>query len=90
MNCIRFSDFMNKTAIIKTFNSHDSNITYIRTQHQQIIATITNRFFKFQVMIKTPLVAGNTVITLTNIISFTKSIPSQHNIFKTNLSNSKN
>ena len=33
MNCIRFANVMNNTAIINTFNSDNINISNIKTQH---------------------------------------------------------
>ena len=65
---------MNNTAIINTFNSDNSNIASIKTQHQQILTTITNGFVKFEPMIKMSIVIDNTfftVIHFSNIISFT-------------------
>ena len=37
--------------IINTFNSDNSNIAKIKTQHSQIMTTITNRILKFEPMI---------------------------------------
>ena len=65
---------MNNTAIINTFISDNSNITSIKTQHQQILAAITNGFVKFEPMIKMSIVIDNTfftVIHFSNISSFT-------------------
>ena len=69
MNSFRFSNVMNNTAIINTFNSDNRNIAYIKIQHCQIMAIVTNRILKFKPMIKKPVVADNilfTVITFTN------------------------
>ena len=44
-------------------------MAYIKTQHCQIMAILTNRILKFKPMIKKPVVADNilfTVITFTN------------------------
>ena len=43
---------MDNTTVINTFNSDKSNMTYIKTQHRQIIATIGYRILKFELMIK--------------------------------------
>ena len=51
MNCFRFGNFMNNATVVKTFNSNNSNITYIMTQLCQILATITYRIMKFEPMI---------------------------------------
>ena len=38
----RFIHAMNDTTITNSFNNDNSNISRIKTQHRQIIATITN------------------------------------------------
>ena len=46
---------MNKAEKINTFksdNTFNSDTGNIKTQHQQIMTTITNRFLKFKPMIK--------------------------------------
>ena len=43
---------MNNTTITNNFNSNNSNIVYIKTQHDQIVTTIPNRIVKFKPMIK--------------------------------------
>ena len=43
---------MNNTTIINTFNCDDSNIANIKTQHGQVMTTITNRILKFKPKIK--------------------------------------
>ena len=45
---------MNNTTITNNFNSDNSNIVYIKTQHHQIVTTIPNRIVKFKPMIKKP------------------------------------
>ena len=70
MNCFRFGNAMNNTTVINTFNCDNSNITYIKTQHCQIMATITYRILKFELMIKKPIVTNYTfftAITFSNI-----------------------
>ena len=37
-NCFRCVNVMNNTTIIKTFNSDNSNIAYIKTQHMAMMA----------------------------------------------------
>ena len=74
MNCIGFANVMNNTIIINIFNSDNSNISKIKTQHHQIMTTITDRILKFKPMIKTSVVANYTsftAITFSNISSFT-------------------
>ena len=64
---------MNKTMIINTYNSDNSNIANIKTQHQQIRSTITNRFLKFELMIKILIMVDDaffTVIAFSNFNSF--------------------
>ena len=43
---------MTNTTIINTFNSDNSNIAYINTEHCQIMTTIADRMLKFKPMIK--------------------------------------
>ena len=71
MNCFRFANFINKTAIINTFNSEKSNVTDIKPQYRQFMTTIKKRILKFKPMIKMPITADNTFFT---VISFTGSI----------------
>ena len=40
------------TTIINIFNSDNSNITYIKTQHSQIMAIITYIILKFESVVK--------------------------------------
>ena len=73
MKCVRFANAMNNTTIIDPFNSDNSNIANIKTQHCQIKKTITNGILKFKPTIKQPIVADNiffTVITFNRINSF--------------------
>ena len=51
---------MNNTAIIKPFDSDNSNIANIKTQ---IMTTITDRILKFEPMIKKPIIANYTLFT---------------------------
>ena len=64
---------MNNTTLISTFNSDNSKIVNIKTQHQQITTIITNRFLKFKSITKIPILTNYiffTVITFSNINSF--------------------
>ena len=73
-NCFRFAKIVNKTTITNTFNSDNSNIAKIKTQHRQIMTTVTNGLLKFKFMIKRPVMANYTfffVITLCNIYFLT-------------------
>ena len=70
MNCIRFANTINNTKIVNTFNNDNSNIANIETQRQQIITTITEKFLKFRLMIKIPIVANYTFLT---VITFSQS-----------------
>ena len=54
---------MNNTVIINTFDSDNSNIAYIKTQHRQTMATIAYRILKFEPMIKKSIVANQTFFT---------------------------
>ena len=64
MNCVRFANFMNNAAVIKTFNIGNSNITYIKTQPCQLLATITYRIMKFKPVIKKPIMINYTFFTV--------------------------
>ena len=73
INCFGFANVMNNTIIINTFNSDNSNIANVKTEHHQIITTITNMILKSKPMIKEPIMAGNklfAVITFSRINSF--------------------
>ena len=70
MNCIRFANTINNTKIVNTFNNDNSNIANIKTQRQQIMTTITEKFLKFKLMIKIPIVANYTFFT---VITFSQS-----------------
>ena len=73
MNCFRFADVIDNTATINTFNSENSNIAKIKIKHCQNMTTITNGIFKFEPVIKKPIVANYTfltAITFSNISSF--------------------
>ena len=63
---------MNNTTV-NTLNSDNSNIAKIKTQHRQIMATITNGILKFEPMIKIPIVANYTFLLL---LPLATSIPS--------------
>ena len=55
---------MNNTTIINTFNSDNNNITCIKIQHRKIMANIRYKILKFELMIKKPIVANHTFITV--------------------------
>ena len=50
---------MNNT-IINTFNKYNSRIANTDTQHRQVMTIVINRIFKFESMIKKPIVASYT------------------------------
>ena len=52
MICSKFANVVNNTTIKNTFNNDDSNITKIKTQDCQIMATIAKRILKFKSMRK--------------------------------------
>ena len=54
---------MNNITIINPFTSHNSNIANIKTQHSQIMTTITNIILKFKPMIKKPIVPNHAYFT---------------------------
>ena len=65
---------MNDIELTSIFNSDDSNISDIKTQHYQIMATITYRILKLEPMTEKPTMANYTfftVATFSNINSFT-------------------
>ena len=55
---------MNNTTILNTFDSDNSNVAYIKTQHRQIMATITYKILKFEPMIKKAIVPNCTFLTV--------------------------
>ena len=60
--------------IIKSFNSNINNNANIKTQHRQVMTTITDRILKFKPMIKKPIVTNHSffiVITFSKTNSFT-------------------
>ena len=65
---------MNKTMIINTYNSDNSNIANIKTQHQQIRSTITNRFLKFELMIKILIMVDDAFFTVIAFSNFNSLI----------------
>ena len=46
------------TTIMNMFNTDNSNITYIKTQHRLIMTTIGYRILKFEPMVKKPVVTN--------------------------------
>ena len=46
---------------IKNFNNDNNNIAYIKTQHCQIMVTITYRILKCDPMIRKPIVINDTL-----------------------------
>ena len=64
---------MNNTRIINIFNSENSNIAYIKTQHCQIMTAIVYIILKLKSMIKKPIKANHAffaVVTFSKITSF--------------------
>ena len=59
--------------IINTFNRNNSNITYIKTQNCQIMATIAYSILKFESMIKKQIVTNHAFLLLLLLVG---SIPS--------------
>ena len=62
---------MNNKTITNTFNTDNGNMANIKTQHRQIMTTITNKILKCKPIIKKPIVANYTfytVITSSNIL----------------------
>ena len=55
---------LNITTIINTFKSENNNIARIITQHQQIIATITEKVLEVKLMIKKLIVANHAFSTV--------------------------
>ena len=47
MNCLKFANVIKNTSIINIFNSDNGNITFIKTQHRQIMTTIFLKKMKF-------------------------------------------
>ena len=43
---MRFANVINSTKTVSTMNSDNSNIANFKTQHHEIIATITKRLLK--------------------------------------------
>lgn len=55
---------LNITTIINTFKSENNNIARIKTQHQQIIATIREKALEVKLMIKNLIVANHAFSTV--------------------------
>ena len=73
MNCFRFFNVINNATTINTFNSDDSDVANIKTQHRQTPTTITNGILIFESMIKKTILVSYTsftIITFTNINYF--------------------
>ena len=62
---------MNDTTIANIFNSDNTNITKIKTQHHQIMTTITDKILKLKPMIKKAIVKNhiNSLLLLFSAIS---------------------
>ena len=72
---------MNNTTIINIFNSDNSNIAYIKTQHGQMMTAIACRILKIESMIKKPIVTNHAffpVFTFSNSFAYINSIIIQH------------
>ena len=68
-----FPNVTNNTTMINPFNNNNRKIANNKTQHCQIMTTITNRILKLKSMIRKSIVADNTfftVITFSRINSF--------------------
>ena len=79
----RLANVLNNTTISNTFSSNNNNVAYIKTEHRQIMVTISYRILKFEPMIKEAIVTNQaffTAITVSKINSFTyiDSIVIQH------------
>ena len=61
---------MINTRIINNFNSDISNIVNIKAQHQQIVATITNRCLKSEPTFKKKQQQWQTVHSLLSLLLF--------------------
>ena len=66
-NCFNFANFMKDTSMINFFNSGNRNIAKIKSQHHQVITTITSEIMKLKPMI--PVVTNDTFFT---VITFRK------------------
>ena len=55
---------MNNIAIINTFNSDNSKTAKMKTQHCQIMTTITNVILIFKLVIEIPLATSYTFFTV--------------------------
>ena len=64
MNSVRFASAMNNTTTNDAFNCDNRNIALIKTQHCQIMTTITNRILIFEPMIKKSIVEFYTFFTV--------------------------
>ena len=63
--CRRINSFIrHNTTIINIFNSDNSNIAYIKTQHCHIMTIITYIILKFESMIKKPIVTNDSLLSL--------------------------
>ena len=74
-NCFNFANFMKDTSMINFFNSGNRNIAKIKSQHHQVITTITSEIMKLKPTIKIPIVTNDTfftVITFSEINFFTQ------------------
>ena len=74
MNYFRFANAMKNTTIINIFNIDNGNIANIKTQHCQIMTTITNRILKSEHMIKIPIVAYYSFFTANTFSSINSAI----------------
>ena len=69
--------------MIKIFNSDNSDIGYIKTQHCQIMTAITCIILKFESMTKKPIMENPTLFTFVafgkiNSFAYISSIVIQH------------
>ena len=67
MNCIGFANVMNNMAIINIFNNDNSNVTYMKLQHHEIMTTTLYRFLKFEFVIKNLIMPNHTFFTVVTV-----------------------
>ena len=61
---------MDDTTLTNPFNSDNTNVDNIKTQHRQIMTTITDRILILEPITKTPLVENYIFFAVSMIISF--------------------
>ena len=61
---------MDDTTLTNPFNSDNTDVDNIKTQHRQIMTTITDRILILEPITKTPLVENYIFFAVSMIISF--------------------